>query len=228
MLSLDRQQLEAHGKAVLVDSASSANPGSAAAVQARKQSGGDEGNEGSANSAATAAVTVVGCGYPGQAKGVDLKIVQHASVGKKEGKSNGDNGSSVIDEFENTASSSLGVEVEGEDWVGEIWVKSDSRAEGYWNDEEKTKQDFGGELKRSNDDDSSSSTSAKRGYLRTGDLGFLHNGELFVCGRVKDLIICNGANLYPQVRMAVLCKQVDGLLRRRSIVEKLNTHLSKL
>jgi len=90
--------------------------------------------------------------------------------------------------------------VEGEDWVGEIWVKSDSRAEGYWNDEEKTKQDFGGELKRSNDDDSSSSTSAKRGYLRTGDLGFLHNGELFVCGRVKDLIICNGANLYPQVR----------------------------
>ena len=36
------------------------------------------------------------------------------------------------------------------------------------------------------------------GYLRTGDMGFLHNGELFVCGRIKDMIILRGQNYYPQ------------------------------
>ncbi len=36
------------------------------------------------------------------------------------------------------------------------------------------------------------------GYLRSGDLGFLHEGELFVCGRIKDLIIIRGRNHYPQ------------------------------
>ena len=36
------------------------------------------------------------------------------------------------------------------------------------------------------------------GYLRTGDLGFLHKEELFICGRLKDLIIIGGRNYYPQ------------------------------
>ena len=197
MLTLNRQQLEVHGKVVLVDSSSSASPASASAVQARKQqlqgdADVDEGNS------ATATVTAVGCGYPGQAKGVDLRIVQHASVGTS---STSTNDVVVVEETESASSpSSLGVEVEGEDWVGEIWVKSASRAEGYWSDEAKTAQDFGGQLRGGPDKSSSSSTGTKEGYLRTGDLGFLHNGELFVCGRVKDLIICNGANLYPQVR----------------------------
>lgn len=38
------------------------------------------------------------------------------------------------------------------------------------------------------------------GFLRTGDEGFLHGGELFICGRIKDLIIIAGRNHYPQVR----------------------------
>lgn len=38
------------------------------------------------------------------------------------------------------------------------------------------------------------------GYLRTGDEGFLHRGELFICGRIKDLVIVGGRNHYPQVR----------------------------
>jgi acyl-CoA synthetase (AMP-forming)/AMP-acid ligase II len=36
------------------------------------------------------------------------------------------------------------------------------------------------------------------GYLRTGDMGFFHDGELFVCGRIKDMIILRGQNYYPQ------------------------------
>jgi len=196
VLTLDRQQLEVHGKVVLVDSSGSASPASASAVQARKQqlqgdADVDEGNP------ATATVTAAGCGCPGRANGVDLRIVQHASVGKSSSSTN----EAVVEKTESAPSpSSLGVEVEGEDWVGEIWVKSASRAEGYWNDEAKTAQDFGGQLQGGPDESNSSSTGTKDGYLRTGDLGFLHNGELFVCGRVKDLIICNGANLYPQVR----------------------------
>ncbi|CAN0544106.1 unnamed protein product, partial [Laminaria digitata] len=37
-----------------------------------------------------------------------------------------------------------------------------------------------------------------RGFLRTGDEGFMHGGELFICGRIKDLIIVAGRNHYPQ------------------------------
>lgn len=37
------------------------------------------------------------------------------------------------------------------------------------------------------------------GYLRTGDEGFMHRGELFICGRIKDLVIVGGRNHYPQV-----------------------------
>ena len=73
--------------------------------------------------------------------------------------------------------------------VGEIWVRGNSIAKGYWNRPEETKATFqaclGGEGQKS--------------FLRTGDLGFLdEKGELFVTGRLKDLIIIRGRNLYPQ------------------------------
>ena len=50
------------------------------------------------------------------------------------------------------------------------------------------------------------------GYLRTGDIGFLHNSELFICGRIKDLIIVGGRNYYPQDIEATAQLAVD-LLR---------------
>jgi amino acid adenylation domain-containing protein/non-ribosomal peptide synthase protein (TIGR01720 family) len=75
------------------------------------------------------------------------------------------------------------------DRVGEIWVASGSVAQGYWNRPEDTKQIFQAQIA---DDE------RERQFLRTGDLGFIHDGELFVTGRLKDVIIIRGRNHYPQ------------------------------
>ena len=72
--------------------------------------------------------------------------------------------------------------------VGEIWVAGPSVAQGYWNRPAETEQTFRARLAGMGGVD----------FLRTGDLGFLRDGELFVTGRVKDLIIIRGRNLYPQ------------------------------
>jgi acyl-CoA synthetase (AMP-forming)/AMP-acid ligase II len=75
--------------------------------------------------------------------------------------------------------------------VGEIWVSGGSVAQGYWQRPEQTEQIFQAYIK-----DTSANKSGP--YLRTGDLGFLQNGELFVTGRLKDVIIIRGRNHYPQ------------------------------
>jgi acyl-CoA synthetase (AMP-forming)/AMP-acid ligase II len=74
------------------------------------------------------------------------------------------------------------------DRVGEIWVSGPSVAGGYWNRPELTEQVFQASL---GDD-------TERRYLRTGDIGFVYEGQLFIVGRIKDLIIINGRNYYPQ------------------------------
>jgi 8-amino-7-oxononanoate synthase len=75
----------------------------------------------------------------------------------------------------------------GENRVGEIWVSGPSVAQGYWKRDELTRDIFQARL-----DD------GRGPFLRTGDLGFLSDGELFVTGRLKDLIIIRGVNHYPQ------------------------------
>src|SRR5437667_1318313 len=77
----------------------------------------------------------------------------------------------------------------GENRIGEIWLDGESKCSGYWNRPDLSRETFQGTI--AND-------RTGHGYLRTGDLGFLHEGELFVCGRVKDLIIVRGVNYYPQ------------------------------
>ncbi len=72
--------------------------------------------------------------------------------------------------------------------VGEIWVSSPSVAAGYWNRPDATKETFQAYVK-----DTGSGP-----FLRTGDLGFVNHGELFVTGRLKDVIIIRGRNYYPQ------------------------------
>ncbi len=74
------------------------------------------------------------------------------------------------------------------DRVGEIWVSSPSVAQGYWNRPEATEETFRAYL----------ADTGEGPFLRTGDLGFLLDGELFVTGRLKDLIIIRGRNHYPQ------------------------------
>ena len=71
--------------------------------------------------------------------------------------------------------------------VGEVWLRGESIAKGYWNREEETAQTFGATLEGSDET-----------YLRTGDLGFMRGEELFVTGRVKDVMIIRGRNHYPQ------------------------------
>ncbi|HEX4962422.1 MAG TPA: SDR family NAD(P)-dependent oxidoreductase [Thermoanaerobaculia bacterium] len=71
--------------------------------------------------------------------------------------------------------------------VGEIWIAGPSVAQGYWNRPEETQATFQAYL-----------TDGGGPFLRTGDLGYLHEGELFVTGRSKDLIIIRGQNHYPQ------------------------------
>jgi amino acid adenylation domain-containing protein len=82
--------------------------------------------------------------------------------------------------------------------VGEIWVASPSVACGYWNLEAETERSFRAVLAEPADPANPVAAGAGRPYLRTGDLGFLAGGQLFVTGRVKDLIILRGRNLYPQ------------------------------
>ena len=74
------------------------------------------------------------------------------------------------------------------DQVGEIWVSGPSVAQGYWNRPEETERVFRAYL----------ADTGEGPFLRTGDLGFLHGGELFMTGRLKDLIIIRGRNYYPQ------------------------------
>jgi acyl-CoA synthetase (AMP-forming)/AMP-acid ligase II len=72
--------------------------------------------------------------------------------------------------------------------VGEIWVAGPSVAQGYWNRPEETQQTFKAYIQNTNEGP----------FLRTGDLGFIQNGELFVTGRLKDMIVIRGRNYYPQ------------------------------
>jgi len=85
--------------------------------------------------------------------------------------------------------------VEGE--VGEIWLAGESMAQGYWNRPEETAETFEARCHGASGE-ASEDTFLEDTFLRTGDLGFLLGEELFISGRLKDLIILRGRNLYPQ------------------------------
>ncbi len=82
--------------------------------------------------------------------------------------------------------------------VGELRIAGPSVMRGYWEDAERTREVFAG------------------GFLKTGDLGFLEGGHVFICGRSKEVIIVNGRNYYPQ-DMEWEAGKVDGV-RRGNVV----------
>lgn len=86
--------------------------------------------------------------------------------------------------------------------IGEIWVADAGVAHGYWQRSDATQETFGAHLK----------PTGEGPYLRTGDLGFMKDDELYITGRIKDLIIIRGTNHYPQdIEWTV--QQIDPVLR---------------
>jgi acyl-CoA synthetase (AMP-forming)/AMP-acid ligase II len=88
-----------------------------------------------------------------------------------------------------------------DDVVGEIWVRGPSIAQGYWNNASQTAETF---RARAADDNGGH-------FLRTGDLGSIHDGQLYVTGRLKDMIIIRGRNLYPHDVEEAVQGSIDGL-----------------
>jgi long chain fatty acid CoA FadD26 len=95
--------------------------------------------------------------------------------------------------------------------VGEIWVHGENVAEGYWQKPEETERTFGACLANP-----SPGTPAEP-WLRTGDLGVISDDELFIIGRIKDLIIVNGSNHYPDDIEATIQEITGGRVAAISI-----------
>ncbi|GAB1715820.1 MAG: non-ribosomal peptide synthetase [Nitrobacter sp.] len=90
---------------------------------------------------------------------------------------------------------------QGDDNIGEIWFSGPSVSPGYWNNTEATAATF-------------PEVDGAR-FLRTGDLGFMHEGHLYVTGRQKDLIIVRGQNIYPQDVEELIETEVEAVRRGR-------------
>jgi fatty acid CoA ligase FadD21 len=110
------------------------------------------------------------------------------------------------------------------DLVGEIWVHGENVAEGYWDKPPEDQACFGATL-------ADPSPGTPRGpWLRTGDLGFVHEGKVFIVGRIKDLLIIRGRNHYPedieatvqgiaQGRVAAISVPVDSTEQLVTVIE---------
>lgn len=90
--------------------------------------------------------------------------------------------------------------------VGEVWVDSPGNCGGYWGRERESAEVFAAKLA---DDDG-------RTYVRTGDLGFVDGGELFITGRIKDVLIIGGENYFPQDAEAVAADSHPAFARQRA------------
>jgi acyl carrier protein len=71
--------------------------------------------------------------------------------------------------------------------IGEIWAKGPSITQGYWNKPNETEETYNAFLAGTDNGP----------WMRSGDLGFIHDGQLYVSGRLKDLIIIRGSNFFP-------------------------------
>ncbi|MEC9324839.1 MAG: AMP-binding protein, partial [Actinomycetota bacterium] len=81
--------------------------------------------------------------------------------------------------------------------VGEIWLQGDNVGRGYWGRPDETEHTFGGRLAATKEAGHASGATPDRAWLRTGDLGFYLEGELYVVGRLADLVIVSGRSHFP-------------------------------
>jgi fatty acid CoA ligase FadD32 len=82
--------------------------------------------------------------------------------------------------------------------IGEIWISGQNMGTGYWNKEEETRETFQNILKSRTNPSHAEGAADDVMWVRTGDLGAYHDGELYITGRTKDLVIIDGRNHYPQ------------------------------
>jgi len=129
--------------------------------------------------------------YDVEAGELEKNIVKPAAAGSEDARSLVSCGTSWMGQDLRIVHPENSIECEDSE-VGEIWIHGDSVAKGYWGREEVTAQTFHAKIA------SSTNGSANKTYLRTGDLGFMQDGHLYVTGRLKDLIIIRGRNHYPQ------------------------------
>ncbi len=98
--------------------------------------------------------------------------------------------------------------------IGEIWVHGENVALGYWRNPAQTERTFGADLV-------DSSPGTPRGpWLRTGDLGVMSDGELFIMGRIKDLVIVDGRNHYPDDIEATIQEITGGRVAAISVPDE--------
>jgi len=82
--------------------------------------------------------------------------------------------------------------------IGEVWISGQNMGTGYWNKPEETIATFQNILKSRTSPSHADGADADATWVRTGDLGAFHDGELYITGRTKDLVIIDGRNHYPQ------------------------------
>jgi len=82
--------------------------------------------------------------------------------------------------------------------IGEVWISGQNMGTGYWNKPDETAATFHNILKSRTDPSHAEGASDDATWVRTGDFGAFHDGDLYITGRVKDLVIVDGRNHYPQ------------------------------
>lgn len=103
--------------------------------------------------------------------------------------------------------------------IGEIWAHGDNVGIGYWRNPERTKRTFGARLVNP------SPGTPEGPWLRTGDLGFIFDDELFIMGRLKDLLIVDGRNHYPDDIEATIQQITRGRVAAISVASETTERL---
>jgi acyl-CoA synthetase (AMP-forming)/AMP-acid ligase II len=91
--------------------------------------------------------------------------------------------------------------------IGEIWLRGKSVAKGYWNNTDSTEDTF-----------HATTQDGEGPFLRTGDLGFIYQDELYITGRIKDLILIRGKKYYPQDIEQTLQRASQLVIKNRGAV----------